>query len=171
MMVYGNDKVYDRADKALRGEWQRNRLQFIPIHPFREIVLEPGIRATPLLAAHDPSEACVNWLVEAGGRSFLQAHDTGWWKDETWEYLATRKLDVVVMDCTNGRIDNERGHMGCEAVHRAKQKLEQQGTLAEGNRFIATHFSHNGGWLHSDLEAFFGPRGIEVAYDGMSVLL
>lgn len=171
MNVYGNEKVFARADKAVNGKWELHRMKFVPVQLFEEVRLEADLTAVPLRAAHDPSEVCFNWLVEAGGRTFLQAHDTGWWPDETWEFLKNRSLDVVVMDTTNGKIDNERGHMGCEAVHRAKQKLEEQGSLAEGCRFVATHFSHNGSWLYADLEAFFGPRGIEVAYDGMKLSL
>lgn len=171
LTIYGNDKVRASAEHALGGDWARFRLRFVPIAPFEPVELEPGIIATPLRASHDPSEVCVNWLVEIEGRSFLQAHDTGWWADETWEYLKGKRLDAIVVDCTNGSINQERGHMGCEPVARVKQKLAEQGSLAEGCRFIATHFSHNGGWLHADLEAFFAPHGIEVAYDGMRILL
>lgn len=167
LTIYGNDKVFARADAVLKGEWERHRLRFVPVTLFEPIPLEHDLTATPLRAAHDPTEACVNWLLTHNGRTFLQAHDTGWWSGETWEFLRGQKLDALVMDTTHGSIENERGHMGCEAVHRAKLKLEEQGSISEETRFIATHFSHNGRWLHEDLEAFFGPRGIEVAYDGM----
>ena len=169
--VFGNEKVFNRADTAIKGEWERHRMRFVRVEPFETVRLNDEISAVPLRAAHDRSEECLNWLVESGGKTFLQAHDTGWWPDETWDYLRGRTLDAIVMDTTNGSIDNERGHMGCEAVRRAKAKLESQGSLAEGCRFVATHFSHNGKWLHEDLEAFFGPRGIEVAYDGMNLSL
>ncbi|MBW3622088.1 MAG: carbon-phosphorus lyase [Armatimonadetes bacterium] len=167
LTLYGNEKVFRRVDTVLSGEWERHRMRFVSITPFEPVQLAPDLSAIPLLAAHDMSEACVNWLLEIEGRRFLQAHDTGWWADETWEFLRTRPLNALVVDCTFGGIDRDRGHMGCEAVYRVKQRLEEQGSLAGGCRFIATHFSHNGGWLHDDLEAFFGPKGIEVAYDGM----
>jgi phosphoribosyl 1,2-cyclic phosphate phosphodiesterase len=171
LTIYGNEKVHQATEQAIGGRWELLRLRFVPITPFKSVALEPGIVATPLRAAHDPSEVCVNWLVEVEGKRFLQAHDTGWWSEETWEFLKGRPLDVIAMDCTNGKIDNDRGHLGCAPVARAKEKLQGQGSLADGCRFIATHFSHNGGWLHDDLERFFAPHGIEVAYDGMRVPL
>ena len=169
--VYCNETVFEKTDATLKGEWERHRLKYVPVQPFEPVQLEPGLTATPLRAAHAPGEVCLNWLVEMDGRAFLQAHDTGWWPEDTWEFLRSKPLHALVMDTTFGSIDRDSGHMGCEAVHRAKQKLEAQGSLAEGCRFVATHFSHNGRWLYEDLEDFFGPRGIEVAYDGMKIAL
>ncbi len=169
--IYGNEKVLKKTDDAIGGRWEQLRMKAVPIEPFQTVTLEPGMTATPLLAAHDPNEVCVNWMVETNGATFVQGHDTGWWPDETWEYLAGRKVNVVVMDCTYGEEDQERGHLGCAAVARAKAKLEASGALADDCRFIATHFSHNGHWLHEQLEAFFAPHGIEVAYDGMRLPL
>lgn len=171
MNVYGNEKVFARIDTVIRGDWEKLRMKFVPIHSFEPVELDNGTVATPIRAAHDPNEECVNWIVETGNATFLQAHDTGWWSDETWEYLKGKKLDAVVMDCTLGSADRDKGHLGCAPVARAKEKLAEQGSLAEGCAFIATHFSHNGGWLHEKLEEFFKPHGIEVAFDGMRIPL
>jgi len=54
-------------------------------------------------------------------------------------------------------------------VVRAKAELQKLGAAADGWRFIATHFSHNGGALHEELEEILGPEGVEVAYDGMLI--
>jgi len=34
---------------------------------------------------------------------------------------------------------------------------------------VATHFSHNGGLLHEQLEEALVPAGFSVAYDGMEI--
>jgi phosphoribosyl 1,2-cyclic phosphate phosphodiesterase len=41
------------------------------------------------------------------------------------------------------------------------------GLADEKTRFIATHFSHNAGMIHRELEEALSPYGIIPAYDGM----
>jgi phosphoribosyl 1,2-cyclic phosphate phosphodiesterase len=99
----------------------------------------------------------------------LQGHDTGWWPDAPWEFLAERPINILLLDCTHGPHAASSGHLSAERVVAARDELAKRGALAEGARVIATHFSHNGGWLHARLEEFFAPHGIEVAYDGMGL--
>ncbi|MFQ6133720.1 MAG: hypothetical protein ACE5R4_16890, partial [Armatimonadota bacterium] len=61
------------------------------------------------------------------------------------------------------------GHMGVPAVIEARQELEKRGALAPNCRFFATHFSHNGGALHEELEELLAPHGIAPAYDGLEL--
>ena len=56
-----------------------------------------------------------------------------------------------------------------DEVVEARDALHARGALQDGCRFVANHFSHNGGWLHARLEEFFAPHGIEVGHDGMVV--
>ena len=113
----------------------------------------------------------MNYRIEGGGRAALLGHDTGWYDAPSWESAGEKPLDLLVLDCTYGNSDSDRGHLGCPAVVRFRDELAKRGGLASEARVIATHFSHNGGWLHEDLEAYFQPHGIEVAYDGMKVAL
>ncbi len=99
----------------------------------------------------------------------LIGHDTGWYEEPSWDFLRGKPLDVVLLDCTGGPQGTRRGHMSCAVVCEFRDRLREQGSLAPEARVIATHFSHNGGWLHEELEAYLTPRGIEVSYDGMSV--
>jgi phosphoribosyl 1,2-cyclic phosphate phosphodiesterase len=75
------------------------------------------------------------------------------------------------MDSTYVKREARGGHLGCPDVAAAKERLESQGSLGAECRFIATHFSHNGEWLHERIEEYFRPVGIEVGYDGMVVEL
>ena len=48
----------------------------------------------------------------------LYAHDTGYFLDPVWEYLASRKdlrLGLVSLDCTHGWEENRQNHMGFTA--------------------------------------------------------
>ncbi len=105
------------------------------------------------------------------GRVVLIGHDTGWYDPSTWERLHERLIDLLIFDCTFALEDRVDGHMGCAGVVRARDELARRGALASGARTIATHFSHNGGALHEDLERFFVPHTIAVAYDGMRVTI
>ena len=40
-----------------------------------------------------------------------------------------------------------------------------------GGRLIATHMSHSGNPTHEKVEAILGPHGVEVAYDGLEIVL
>jgi phosphoribosyl 1,2-cyclic phosphate phosphodiesterase len=50
-----------------------------------------------------------------------------------------------------------------------RDELRKRGVITAATRTIATHFSHNGKFLHEDLVRALMPQGIEVAFDGMTV--
>ena len=54
---------------------------------------------------------------------------------------------------------------------RFRDLLLQQGTIDRDSVFVANHFSHNGGALQAELEAFYTPRGIVTGYDGLTLEL
>jgi phosphoribosyl 1,2-cyclic phosphate phosphodiesterase len=169
--VWGNAKVEARFVQENGEDWSACKIVFHCLEAWQPIELGGGLTATPVLAAHDRSEECVNFRLEAGGRAALLGHDTGWYDAPTWEFLSGKPLDLLVLDCTYGPIDHDRGHLGCAAVVRARDEFARRGALAPDARCVATHFSHNGGWLHEELERFFAPHGILVAYDGLKLTL
>jgi phosphoribosyl 1,2-cyclic phosphate phosphodiesterase len=57
--------------------------------------------------------------------------------------------------------------MGIPAIISAKERLEKFGSIDSNSISIATHFSHNGGLLHEELEDELSRYGFIVAYDGM----
>lgn len=170
MTIWGNAAVERRLHVA-GINLKACRIHFERITPFETIDLGDGVCATPILADHAGEEQAVNYLLERAGRVILQGNDTGWWPEETWEFLTTEVLDVAIIECTYGRHRGGSSHLGAEDVVRLRDELAKRGVLAGDCRVIATHFSHNGGWLHERLEEFFTPHGIEVAYDGMTLEL
>lgn len=156
-------------------------LDFHLVAPFVELALEgTAVTAIGFPASHaSDDEMALNYLLTVGGRTVLVGNDTGWWEDEVWDFLGGHQLHVVVMDSTSGPLDRQGGsaanawigthHFSCRGVVAVRDELAKRGTLAADCRFVANHFSHNGGWLHDDLEAFFGPEGILVGYDGMAI--
>lgn len=170
--VWGNDRVIGILAPHF-SDPARGGLALHALRPFEAIGVGDAT-LIPLLADHDRNEACLIHLFGRGGRWLLYGHDTGIPPESTWGYLAAwaaqhHRLDVVLLDCTNGPGSGRENHMGLPAAAEVRERLLQIGAAGPGARFVATHFSHNGGLLHDELVARAAPLGLEVAYDGMEI--
>ncbi|MBE3576288.1 MAG: carbon-phosphorus lyase [Limnochordales bacterium] len=144
----------------------------------------------PLRADHKPDEEALFYLFRRGGKTLLYGLDTGYFPEETWAWLEGESgrrwvgdgLDLVILDCTSGPLpgDRRRIHMNIETDLAVRERLLAAGLTAPACRFVATHFSHNGGLLHSELKAAFRQhlteRGLPpdtfiVAYDGLRLTI
>ena len=170
IIVHGNEAVGRRLLDMV-PDLDAVSVEFHQVGAFEEIDLGNGITAIGVKAAHAYDQVALNWLIRTPAGSVLFGNDTGWYEDETWEFLAGAALSVVFMDSTYGSVQNRSHHMGCDGVIEAHAKMREIGALADGARFIANHFSHNGKMLHTDLVQAYEAHGIEVAYDGMVVEL
>ncbi len=167
--VYGSQAVLDYLNGRLR-EPQALALKYHRLRVLEPVTVERTITVTPVRAAHaSEEEEALNFVIETGRKSILIGHDTGWYAEETWDFLGTKELDVLFMDCTMGPQAGRIGHMGIPALIEVQQELRKRGALAPDCQFLATHFSHNGGMLHEDLEAELEPHGMRAAYDGLEL--
>ena len=85
-------------------------------------------------------------IIEKDGNSILYAHDTGYFLDETWEYIekSNIKFDFVALDCTSILNENAyNNHMGLKACCDVKERLLKK-NATESTVFCLHHFSHNG---------------------------
>jgi phosphoribosyl 1,2-cyclic phosphate phosphodiesterase len=169
--VWGNAKVEQRFTAAFGDDWSKFKIEFHRIAAWQTIDLGAGLTATPVLAAHDRSEECVNYRLEVDGRAGLLGHDTGWYDEPTWDFLSGKPLDLLVLDCTHGIEDHARNHLGGSTIMQMRDAFSMRSALKADARVVVTHFSHNGGQLHDALERFFNPHGITVAYDGLRLTL
>ncbi len=110
------------------------------------------------------------YSIDDGRRSFLYATDTGPFFPDTWEALAGRSFDTIILEETmgNGIYDQ---HLGFDGFVEHVDRMRAEGMLRPGGRIIATHFSHSGNPTHAKLEAILTPHGVEVAYDGLEINL
>jgi len=169
MNVHGPQGVRDELLGVLKDE-ALHRLRSHVLEPYVEAELADGVRVVPIEASHATDVgSSFNYIIRVGDRTLLIGNDTGWWQPHVWDFLAGFRFDVVVLDCTYVALQQRSGHLGCQDVAEARVELESIGALNEGCRFIANHFSHNGRWLHHEMEEFFGPHGIQVGFDGMEV--
>ena len=167
LQVWGNEKVERRFVSEVGSDWSQYFMNYHRLVPFQAIDLGGGVSATPLTAAHDRSEECLNYLLEMGGKRVIIGHDTGWWDEPTWDFMSGKPIDLLILDCTYGIRDHEKNHMGGMALVRLRDELKNRKSISPETRCVATHFSHNCGSSHTELEAFFEPYGFLVGFDGL----
>ena len=98
----------------------------------------------------------------------LYASDTGLYEQETMRHLGQYKFDLLIVECTQGPLDRPSHlHMGFTGVLELRKRLAEMGSIRSDSRWVITHFSHNIGVMHEEMEAIANPEGIEVAYDGI----
>ena len=140
------------------------------IAPF-ETVTVGDYTVTALPARHMPN--ALFYLIESNGKAILYAHDTGYFREEVFEFLSERKvsIDLLSMDCTNVDIpiSDEGSHMGFPNIERLIERLTSLGCVDQSTVKIVNHFSHNGNPLHAHLEERAAAYGCLVSYDGMTV--
>ena len=165
--VYGNDAVLTRISTRF------------PDWPF-ELVLtksfesfdHQGYRITPIQAYHRLEEDCHNFIIEHEGKAFLYGADTGFWREPTWEFMMGKKLDGMVLECTDGfHRSTYHGHMDAKEVIEKSNRLVTMGCLKPGATIVTTHHGQNGDGTHAELEAFLDPQGIQVGFDGLTFTL
>ncbi|MBR5312020.1 MAG: hypothetical protein IKU40_03955 [Clostridia bacterium] len=181
--VYGNlstgAKLNGYVPGAADGHGESHGLAFDYAKSFEPIETAAGVTVTMLPADHDKNQECrMMFIVEnATGKTFLYAHDTGLFPEETVEFLKGKRCDLISLDCTNVLLgdENDRNHMGIKADIRMRQILIDNGTADENTQFIVHHFSHNGFIPNgnvcpqADFEKMAADHGFLMSYDGMKV--
>lgn len=163
--VYGNDKVGKKFENELHNE-AGGSVVFNFVEPNKEYKIK-DTTFVPLLANHDRSEKCYIYVIKNGGKTILYGHDSGYFYEETWEQLNKFVFDLVILDCTLGPKDGRDYHMGIKCDAEVKKRLMDSGRTNDKTKFIITHFSHNGGLLHDEIEKLGLEYGFIAAYDGM----
>ncbi len=171
MDVYMTELTRQVATAYYDKSVDKNRVRYNTIKAFEPFCIE-DYRIIPLKAYHDPSTEPVFYIIEQGDKTMLYANDTGYFLDETWEYLAkyTRKFDMISLDCTGMMLPNYRhGHMGLIVNAEAVERLREMGLCDESTTVYVNHFSHNGKATHEQLVIEAAKYGFGVTYDGCEV--
>ena len=152
--------------------WSEDAFNVEPLEAFELIDLAEGYSAIPLPAHHVPERVCLNYVIQApGGERLLYATDTGFWEERTFNFLQERSLafDTVIMEATNGRIDDDSIHLSVDGIMKMRERLIAQGNIDDQTPYYATHFSHGGRLLHGDFEEALSAANILPAFDGLSI--
>ncbi|WP_211748075.1 MBL fold metallo-hydrolase [Paenibacillus sp. Marseille-Q4541] len=164
--LYGHDLPIKNCSQLLATEF--HRFQFHNLKPFETIQTQTAT-ITPLLANHDPKETCLLYYIEKGGKTIFYGHDSGWFPEQTWNWLKGKKLDLAILECTTGNAEQCDGHMNVKDTLKTRDWLVENHVMQAEGRIVVTHFSHNAHLLHEDLVRIFEPNGITVAFDGMQL--
>lgn len=163
--IYGNAEI-ERRIREMYPAWP---IEIVETHSFQTFEHD-GYRITPIHANHKLDEDAHNLLIERDGATILYGTDTGVWFEDTWQFLKGVRLDLLVIECTEGLFGTDYdGHLSASECIEVVDRLREMGTVAEGTPIYTTHHSHNGGVTHAELEEALAPHGIVPAYDGLEI--
>ena len=170
MSFYGSDKV----GESVRPRTDRlgKLASFTEVKPF-ETFKAGDYTVTALPGVHDPKAGPLIYMISYGEKTILYAHDTHFFCDEVWDYLAKVKphFDFVSLDCTNALTPlTYIGHMSAAENGQIRERFLSEGYADEKTIFAANHFSHNGkGAVYDDYVRTAAKDGFIVSYDGMVI--
>jgi phosphoribosyl 1,2-cyclic phosphate phosphodiesterase len=155
----------------------KEKYLLIPVDYF-ESFTAGDLKVSALKANHrvrDGNEFGLNYLIKLkDGRTMLYASDTGYYKQETWEFLVGKRADIVVMESTFG--DNYRGyqpegHLDVKNFISVLERMETIGFIDCSTDIYATHINHKHNLMHDDMQRMFDESGykVTVAYDGLRI--
>lgn len=165
---YANQTVVDMMRGTERYPF-RKYADFTAVRPYRTFTAG-RYTVTPLPAVHTFPEQSLLYLLQSDDGTLLYGTDTYCFDDGILPYLAEHgiRLDIACLDSTRGFAEPDVGrHMNAEQVVTLTDRMRRLGILHERSIVVATHFSHNGKGLYADLERFYAPHNILVAYDGL----
>lgn len=165
--IYGPSDVIRRLRKNL--DLTRLPISLHTLAPWKTVSIG-AYRVTPILAQHDPSQICFNYILQnAADTTLLYASDTGWYEEPTWRFVEQFRFDGIVAECAKGPIEGGyMAHLCIPEVVRMRQRLIDAGCFHPASPMVTTHFSHLGGLMHEELEAALSPHGIATGYDGIT---
>lgn len=155
--------------------WQ-NIVQFAALDYLKPYEID-GMMVTALKGnhkGHGENELAANYLITLqDGRTLYYAVDTGYYLEQTFEWLKSQTLDLLIMECTFGTevLETDAQHLNALRFVSVLEKLLEQGTIHENTTVVATHINHND-LDHEGLAAFFAkhaPVHVKVGYDGMKL--
>lgn len=148
----------------------RNR-EYVKLHILKafETYTVGDLQLTPMKALHARHFECFVYLIEHQGKKLLYGHDSGFFPQETMDYLKNHLVDCVLCDTTCGNNLDGSNHMGIRDVIQQREIMIEAGCADERTRFVLTHLSHNGGLTHAQLEQAAVEDGFLAAYDGFEL--
>ena len=144
--------------------------EIIVVNAYNTVTIE-DYEITALPAAHMAGkEEAFFYLIHSKGKKLLCANDTGKWEEEVWRYLMRHHFHGVIIDETMG-YKSYGEHHNIEEVIAVKTRMAGDGLIDRKTAFIVTHISHNLNPVHRQLKELFIPESIQVAYDGLKVII
>lgn len=174
--IFGNKNVIRKIEMLTKQTFESLKIEPHEIRAGNKIT-EDGLEIYPIEALHclemKKMEKALNYVIGRNGKYILIANDTGWWTEKSWKKIQDFKLDAAVIECTMGLnplyVNFRNGHLGANASVEFRDNLLELGVITKKTPVLVNHFSHNGKCLQADFCKFFNPKGIKVAYDGLTI--
>ncbi len=171
--LYGNASVIKKYEGFVAAVGDDERAPSAEIHEIKayQTVNTGKYSVTPLPANHAPNETAFVYLISDGSKTLLYLHDTGLLFEEVYDYLEKNniKADLISYDCTYGALRSGGGHMGLDSVPIVRDRLKEIGVCSESTVSVVNHYSHNGKYLHDEMDAAARELGFIASYDGMAI--
>ena len=169
LQVWTTHEIIRKMLPEMAHFFEEAPLRFHPLVPFVEFVVG-HLRVTPLTARHKKDELCLNFLIRDGDRTLLYASDTGWYDEQTWQFLEGAQINTSIIECGKGVSKSSYdGHMSVDEVLKMRDRLLLTGGLASDAQIYVTHISHTGLLLHDQMVHLLAPHGVQVAWDGLEI--
>lgn len=163
--IYGNQAIADRIWSQY-PDWPLEVVVTHSFQPFRH----SDYTITPIKAMHKCEEDSHNLIIQKGDQTLLYATDTGYWEEESWEFLQDFKLDLLVIECTEGFCGTPyNGHLDIDELGQVTDRLRKDSIIGDSTHIVTTHHSHSGEATHAELEKALVSLRAEPGYDGMVV--
>ncbi len=184
--VYLSEPGRDFVERMIGGfpysagetRWIRENLVIVGLEHFREYTVG-GLAVQTVKgnhAARGVDEQSINYLVGLpDGKSLLYACDTGYYREDTWEYLSGKRVDVLVLECTfAGRTDRgefPEGHLDLASWLKMLERMAGIGFVDDRTAVYATHFNPHQGLSHFEIQDRLrrSPWRATAAHDGLRV--
>lgn len=120
------------------------------------------------------TETAINYRFVKGGKSLLYACDTGYYTEESLEYLKDSRLDYLILEGTWGSTTDKdpTSHLNGPAFLEQLEIFAGYGIIRDDTEIFCTHVNHKHAWNHAAYQAFFDShteRNVTVAYDGLVI--
>lgn len=175
------EQIAAGKDKQLRL-WVRRDAQVPPMENVEVIYLpletEVAVSETMTVASidanHHPQSFPQHFVFTINGKKMLYALDGAWFLTSSYNYLRSRKLDVVVLDATCGDYvgDYRMGeHNSIPMIRLMLPSLKTWGAIDERTRVYLSHIAPKLHATHEETVKLVADDGLLVAYDGLQIQL
>ncbi len=159
-------------------DWIDGHLTFVGLEYFRQYTIG-GLTVETIKGNHTArgvDEYSINYLVTMPhGKKLLYACDTGYYRDETWEYLSGRRVDTLIVENTfAGRTDRGEfpgGHLDFPSWFKTLERMADIGFIDGKTAVYATHFNPHQGLSHFEIHDRMQQSAwrATAAYDGLRI--
>ena len=191
LKVYGNSMVVDALEFCRENVFDEESGRFVArqgSYNLEATKLALGsriavgeVRVTAVLSNHFMNkpysimeQQALNFLVEVGGKKMFYGLDSSYMIPQTLALLAGTHLDLAILDATFGPLEIDpakSGHHNWAMLDETLVELRAAGCVDEDTIIVADHLSIGSVGPHDKVADEQAPRGITLAYDGLTLPL